>query len=802
MTESKKEESLSLPQGLENITTRKSKYKDRQFFSPAIFKEDLKSNWVGWLLAGLGNSFILIIIIMILSTLNINGTKSALTELFSNANMETTLKQGAVGLYASFDECGKAFLEIETSQEQLVSLSSEAYVEINGDNAKSSLESVDSGYDVIFALFKDHSKAKAMLVENADTYMEGYGLTEDQKELAKKVLPYYLDSYYKKAYVDNKKAYSDVSVRDIAVDAIPQAVKGILPDYYEVSLENAEKAGKVVKDSFVEFNSKYDALQNKDSQEVEALAYDVAYDNSFDLIGYVGGEDAKTVTDSLKEAYQKTDSTENDYKSMYQNDTDSYRSRTMSEAIQDMAIKSFADYAYYIYLPSFAVNCVTDDLGYPIRYINTGKVDSAGNSLLEEVRILTYDPDSFIQIKGEMGAMSNLVQKMRKVILTGEDYTEAEYEAAKEEASQNIEEEMKPRLADFMDEFIVRDENGDNKFITNGVINETAIADKVNELVVDMAEDELLDNYNSSNGTNFSSIYQISAENNSMSGQTLMDTVRSYSSAGVASFRSIYADKIENGYVKTDALLSALVKSSTGVIDSLPTKVSDSLSDMGKMNIYGMFVGVVAFGIASTLIPMVYTIILANSLVAERIETGSLAFTLSTPTKRSTFIHTQALFLVTTETVLAVLLFLGGLVSRELGIAFGGSDLIESLSISNLCQYALGNFMITLAISGICFLSSSYFNKTRYSIAVGGSINIMFFIFTILGLFGSEVMPGTIRIEGMYFFNYLTIHSLYDGSAVMNGDPIYWAKLSALLVITAITYFCGMLVFDKKDLPL
>lgn len=98
----------------------------------------------------------------------------------------------------------------------------------------------------------------------------------------------------------------------------------------------------------------------------------------------------------------------------------------------------------------------------------------------------------------------------------------------------------------------------------------------------------------------------------------MMDSVYAYSSGGISSFRYLYSSNLEKGYKGTDALLAAMVKSCTGVIDQLPNKVNDSLTEMGSMNTYGIFVGVVAFGMASILIPMVYTITLADSLVAEK----------------------------------------------------------------------------------------------------------------------------------------------------------------------------------------
>ena len=78
-----------------------------------------------------------------------------------------------------------------------------------------------------------------------------------------------------------------------------------------------------------------------------------------------------------------------------------------------------------------------------------------------------------------------------------------------------------------------------------------------------------------------------------------------------------------------------------------------------------------------------------------------------------------------------------------------------------------------------------------------------FFIFSILGLFGTPAIPGTVRIDSMNYFNYFTIDSLFDAMAVMNNDWLtYGLKLVGLAAVFVVTYAVGMTRFTKKDLPL
>lgn len=78
---------------------------------------------------------------------------------------------------------------------------------------------------------------------------------------------------------------------------------------------------------------------------------------------------------------------------------------------------------------------------------------------------------------------------------------------------------------------------------------------------------------------------------------------------------------------------------------------------------------------------------------------------------------------------------------------------------------------------------------------------MFFLVAIILGMFGSESIPAAMRIESMNLFNYMTIISLFDVTAILEGGT-YLYGLLILLGIAVLTYAAGILIFDRKDLPL
>lgn len=762
-------------------TAKKKKKKakkemNKHLFSTAIFKENFKSHFKSLMIVSLGNALIMAIIIGILSGLHINSTSTALKDLFGNADTESTVKEGAISFYSAFDGCSVTFDTIKDGKEK-INKTLEKVLELQND--KTTLAKIDALkllYNGKYALTngtdkQKHDVAKEYALQEAKKTFTSQ-TPETEQNLIIEVLGSFLDEYFKD---------SSLATKDLVNKVIENNLASIIAKNLNLNSEEEIEISELIKNLIKDYNSP------------QANKKEVLEGYSIRFFKFVAGDEKEFATDLSNVLYD----TFNKDRKNYIEDK-SIENKILKEKITTECLKTIGSIAYIKYLPDFVVDYYTSNFGYPITYVKTGEYNENGTEKLKMIEVKLYNPDVYIKKESKMGTTSSLVEKLHKEVITGVPYTNEELDSAKDEAIEDVK-KIAVVLDNYFTDYIKNYEN----YHENGQINDDLLLRKAVVLVKKVAEEQLISDYNKNNKVQISSIDEITVNNYSMDGKELMQYVDNYAASGITSYKTYKADAIKNGYNKNEAQLIAVSKGSLGVINQLPTSIQDSLTEMGDMNTYGIIVGVIAFGIAVLLIPMVYTVLTANSLVSEKIESGSLAFTMSTPISRGSFIFTSGIYLIFTEIFMAVCLTGVSVIAQLIGGYFGSGDLLTALPISNIVAYGLGNFMVSLAISGICFMSSCLFNKTNNNIGVSGGISIFFFICAILGLFATKAIPGTIRITSMNIFNYLTIFSLFDSLAVMDGSwMLFFMKLLVLFGITIVTYIIGSIKFTKKDLPL
>lgn len=198
---------------------------------------------------------------------------------------------------------------------------------------------------------------------------------------------------------------------------------------------------------------------------------------------------------------------------------------------------------------------------------------------------------------------------------------------------------------------------------------------------------------------------------------------------------------------------------------------------MSAMTYYAMLPGILAG---------IYIIVTGNKLIAAQVDRGSMAYILSTPTKRISVTLTQTLFFAGSLLLMFIITSTAHIMSTYLsaGITAGEVGLIIKLNF--------GLFALSLAFSGIIFLASCFFNLSKNATSTGGGLIILFLLLPIVSLFGSDYQ----------WLKNLSIVSLFEPTAIVMGGNDYIWKFIILAAIGAVTYIAGSYIFTKRDLPL
>lgn len=226
---------------------------------------------------------------------------------------------------------------------------------------------------------------------------------------------------------------------------------------------------------------------------------------------------------------------------------------------------------------------------------------------------------------------------------------------------------------------------------------------------------------------------------------------------------------------------------------------SDLVENMSNMDMTTML-NRMYFTVMGLLPIFLFIVIVANSLIVDQVDRGSMAYILSTPTRRSAVVNTQAVFLI-----VAPLLMLAIVCAARLASSF---VIFDEVNVIGTIVLYLGMYILVEAVAGICYLGSCLFNQSKKSMAFGGGLTVWFFLASLLGMFGSSSMVDMgIGVEALGIFNKLTLIGLYDIDSIAtvgtgSVDTAFIWKLAVLAAIAMICYAAGAIRFRKKDLPL
>lgn len=264
----------------------------------------------------------------------------------------------------------------------------------------------------------------------------------------------------------------------------------------------------------------------------------------------------------------------------------------------------------------------------------------------------------------------------------------------------------------------------------------------------------------------------------------------------IKQFEYIYALGKSEGCFSGDALDVENMMNTMLTVMGVPL---DIVKNIGSMDMTAML-NRLYFTVIGLLPIFLLIVILANYLLADQVDKGSLAYVLSTPTKRSAVVITQGLFMVLAPLLLLTIVCVQRIATTYL--------FFDEVNIPKIVSLYIGMYVLVEAVAGICYLGSCWFNRSKHALAFGGGLTVWFFLASLLGMFGSEnLVDMGVGVEALGRFNYMTLVGLYDIDAIstVGTDAVDYGfvwKLSVLVLIAIACYVTGAIKFNKKDLPL
>lgn len=190
------------------------------------------------------------------------------------------------------------------------------------------------------------------------------------------------------------------------------------------------------------------------------------------------------------------------------------------------------------------------------------------------------------------------------------------------------------------------------------------------------------------------------------------------------------------------------------------------------------------YGFIVPIFPMIYAIIIANMLIARKVDSGNMAYLLASPTQRRKIVFTQMKVLL--SGIFALMLFV-----TVIGIVACEASFPKELDISKFLLLNLGAFALHIFISGICFLASCIFNDSKYSIALGAGIPILSYIIQMMANAGDKYANA----------KYATFFTLFNPQGIIASDEKAYIGIAVLALVGFSLYAAANIIFTRKDMP-
>ena len=191
------------------------------------------------------------------------------------------------------------------------------------------------------------------------------------------------------------------------------------------------------------------------------------------------------------------------------------------------------------------------------------------------------------------------------------------------------------------------------------------------------------------------------------------------------------------------------------------------------------------YGFIFITFPVIYTVLVSNKLIAKHVDSGSMAYLLTTPNTRSRIASTQAIYLI--SSIAAIFIF-----NVTIGIILSESMFKGLLDINKFIALNWITLLAIVAVGGVGFFFSCLFSDTKNSLAFGGGIPILFLVI--------KMVTGI--SDSLAWLKYLTVYTFVNIDEILTSNTYVIVSSLILLGISAVLYYASITIFNRKSLSI
>ncbi len=227
-----------------------------------------------------------------------------------------------------------------------------------------------------------------------------------------------------------------------------------------------------------------------------------------------------------------------------------------------------------------------------------------------------------------------------------------------------------------------------------------------------------------------------------------------------------------------------MMKTLDSFVEVMPELMASVGMKANAANLLGFMVSYL-YGFILLIFPMLFCILRGNALIAKYVDKGSMVSLAAAPVKRRTVAFTQMKVLI--SGILLLILY-----STIVEFICAKSGFPGELDIKELLLLNGGLLCLHLFIGGICFLSSCIFSDTKYSVAFGAGIPAFMYVLQMLANVGGDAEKA----------KYFTLFTLFSPDGMIAGESSAIVGAFVLFAGAVMLYALGIVIFEKKDLPI